>query len=503
MTPAQAALAMADQMGRFTRDPLGWVMFSFPWGVEGGPLASETGPDEWQRNELTHIADALEDDPWAIIRRAIASGHGIGKSTFFSWLILWAITTYPDTRGVVTANTDTQLRTKTWPELTKWFQMLDPVLRSQFTATATAVYSNAPGHERTWRIDAIPWSKTNPAAFAGLHNAGKRVMILFDEASEIDDIIWDTAEGATTDADTQIIWIVAGNPTRNSGRFREVVEGKFRGMWKRRQIDSRTCKRTNKTLLAGWVEAFGEDSDFVRVRVRGQFPRMGSLQFIPSDLVRIARTRVVAYEAHEPLVAGLDVARFGDDKSVLRPRMGRDARSIPKKTWRGVDTMTLAGDVALWCKEFKPAALFVDIGGLGVGVFDRLIQLRIPNVYGINFGSPGGDIEFNGMPNIKTANLRAKMWGTMRGWLEYGCVEDSNDLETDLTGVEYGFRGTDNAILLEAKEHMKARGLDSPDDGDALALTFAMPVASVGAGGVRLQTGVAQDSYDFFAGNFS
>ncbi len=497
VTPEQADIALAEMMARFRYDPVGWVWAVYPWGVEGGPLENES-PDLWQLEQLQLIADSLNDDPWEVIRQAIASGHGIGKTTLFAWLIGWAITTWVDTRGVVTANTDTQLRTKTWPEVSKWHQLMMPRLRDQFTVTATAIYSNAPGHDRNWRIDAIPWSKTNPAAFAGLHNAGKRVVILFDEGSEIEDIIYDTAEGATTDADTQIIFMVAGNPTKNSGRFKEIMEGKFRHQWIRRRIDSRTAKRTNKALLASWVEAWGEDSDFVRVRVRGVFPRAGTLQFIPSDLVAAARKREPIYSPYDPLVAGLDVARYGDDSSVLQPRRGRDARTLPVVKWRHLDLMTLASDVALWCAKHKPDALFVDVGGLGVGVYDRLIQLKVPNVYAVDFGGMGGDVEFNGVPNIKTVNKRAQMYATTRGWLEHGCIPDDNDLEADLTGVSYGFRGTDNAIQLEAKEHMKARGLSSPDNGDALALTFAFPVNPVGAGGVMAKTALPK-AYDPFA----
>lgn len=496
---------LAEFMARFRFDPFGWVMAVFPWGVPGTPLEHEDGPDTWQLEEMQHIADSLADDPHEVIRRAIASGHGIGKTTWFAWMILWAITTWPNTRGTVTANTDTQLRTKTWPEVTKWYHMMLAPLRARFEITATSIYSSEPGKDRTWRIDAIPWSKTNPAAFAGLHNAGSRTFIAFDEGSEIADIIYDTAEGATTDADTQIIWLVAGNPTQNTGRFKEVIEGKFRHLWRRRQIDSRTCKRTDKKRLAEWAETWGEDSDFVRVRVRGMFPRAGSLQFIPSDLVEGAKKRPVIYMPYEPLVAGLDIARYGDDKSVLRARRGRDARSIPKKEWRGINTMDLAGEVALWCTQNKPDALFVDVGGLGVGVYDRLVQLKVQNVYPVNFGGQGGNVEFNGTPNIKTANTRARIYADLRGWLEFGCIDDDMDLTSDLTGVQYGFN-LDNAIQLEKKEDMKARGLASPDDGDALALTFTFPVqtrvpmaqhpAAPDPRSIVAQTGVTDGDYD-------
>ena len=184
------------------------------------------------------------------------------------------------------------VRTKTWPELSKWYSLLQfDCLREMFVLEATSIHSTEPGHERTWRIDAIPWSERNTEAFAGLHNAGKRVILLFDEASSIIDAIWDTASGGLTDAGTEILWLAYGNPTRNTGRFHQAIVGRFRNQWRHRMIDGRNVKRTNKDLLAKWVETYGEDSDFVRVRVKGQFPWASSAQFIPSDLVQGARKR--------------------------------------------------------------------------------------------------------------------------------------------------------------------------------------------------------------------
>lgn len=470
---------LATKLVEFRHDPLGFVMWAYPWGVPGSALQSESGPDEWQCEQLDEIGRRLRKNEKLnldeVIREARASGHGIGKSAEVSWIIEWAIMTKMDTRGVVTANTDTQLRTKTWAELAKWHGMLNPMLQQMFKLTATAIYSTAPGKEKTWRIDAIPNSKTNPAGFAGLHNAGKRVLIIYDEASEIDDIIWDTSEGATTDANTEIIWCVYGNPTKPAGRFKEVMIGKLQHLWNSEQIDSRKVKRTNKATIAEWVKAWGEDSDFVRVRVRGMFPRTGTRQLISSEDVQNARRRDPGYIASDPLVAGLDVARFGDDRSVLVARRGRDARTIPKKEWRGIDTMELATQVAQWCREMKPDALFIDMGTFGAGVYDRLVQLRIPNVYGIDFGGASSTTEFNGV-SVRVANPRAAMWVNMREWLKVGAIDDDAQLEEELTGVQYGLAGAESSVMLEPKEMLKDRIGRSPDHADALCLTFAMPI---------------------------
>ena len=241
-----------EEIGAFRFDPLGYVMFVFPWQEPGRPLAEEDGPEEWQKDVLRRLGNGLltADDA---LREAVASGHGIGKSALVAWIVHWALATVADTRGVVTANTEGQLRTKTWPELAKWHAMA--INRSWFTLTATALYSALPNHEKTWRVDAISWSENNTEAIAGLHNKGKRAFVLFDEASAIPDRVWETIEGALTDSHTELFWAVFGNPTKNVGRFRECFAGgRFAHRWENKQIDSRSVTMTNKALIEEWVK---------------------------------------------------------------------------------------------------------------------------------------------------------------------------------------------------------------------------------------------------------
>lgn len=459
----------------FVHDPYDWVMASFDWGA--GVLKGQDGPRDWQRDVLIEVGEKLKrNEPGAydVVREAVASGHGIGKSALVAWLILWAMSTMEDTKGVVTANTENQLKTKTWAELSKWYRLC--AFRSWFKVTATAIFSSDPEHEKTWRIDMVPWSEKNTEAFAGLHNEGKRILLVFDEGSAIPDAIWEVAEGALTDEDTEIIWPAFGNPTRNTGRFKSCF-GRLRHRWSTRQIDSRTVPGTNLRQIQEWVDDYGEDSDFVRIRVRGVFPRVGSNQFIGSGLVEESAAREftdlqrIENNAFAPTVIGVDVARFGDDQSVIYFRKGRDGRGIEPLKYRGLDTMQLAGRVAeVLNGSVKDAevidACFIDGGGVGGGVVDRLRQLG-HNVVDVNFGSRSSDLKYK--------NKRAEMWGLMRDWLKEGVIEDSSALEQDLIGPEYFF-DANNAIVLESKEDMKKRGLASPDLADALALTFAFPV---------------------------
>lgn len=462
------------EVGTYTHDPLGFVLFAFPWGEPGTLLEKEAGPEPWQREVLLHIGLSLGSLSDAV-RIAVASGHGVGKSALVAWIIIWALSTLRDTRGIVTANTATQLKTKTWPELTKWLRL--SLCADWFDLSATTIASAESAHQRTWRIDAVPWSLRATEAFAGLHNQGRRLFIAFDEASAIPDPVWETIEGALTDRDTEILWLATGNPTRNSGRFRECF-GRFRHRWKRHQVDGRRVSLTDKHQIARWAADYGDDSDFFRVRVKGEFPRGGAMQFIDGEMVEAAATRIVESHLRQPLVMGVDCARGGDDQSTIWFRRGRDARSVPAIKLRVGDLMVLSGKVAEQALRHGAAAVFIDEGGIGAGVVDRVRQMLAGHlVVGVNFGGRADRYTLgDGMP--LTANKAAEMWASMRAWLKTGAIPDDPELKGELTGREYGF-DLHNALRLEKKEDMKKRGLSSPDNADGLALTFAYPVADL------------------------
>jgi hypothetical protein len=468
---------VAEDVGGFTHDPLGHAMYAYPWGQPGTELADKEGPREWQRWVMGEIRDHLGNpetrhDP---LRIAVASGHGIGKSALISMLAKWGMDTCVDTRIVVTANTEGQLLTKTGPEIAKWFRLA--LTNDWFKVNATSIVSTMAGHDKGWRLDLATWSEHNTEAFAGLHNEGKRIILIFDEASGIPKPVWEVALGALTDADTEIIWLAFGNPTQNTGDFRECF-GKQRNLWRTRQVDSRTVEGTNKKYLQEIVDTYGEDSDIAKVRVRGMFPSASSMQFIGSDVVQAAQRREIPHMlGTEPLIYGLDCARFGDDSSVLAKRCGRDARSRKWKKWHHMDSMTIAADVALEAQQEHPDAIMVDAGNIGAAIIDRLRQL-LPDIpiFEVWFGSTKvRQAYFNGVPT-NVFNKRTEIWTSQREWLATGCIPLDQQLEDDLTGPLYSFGGDDTSIMLERKKDMKKRGLASPDEGDALACTFAEPI---------------------------
>lgn len=447
-------------------DPVRWSRIAWDWGH--GALAEYDGPREWQDDIFgvirSHLANPkTRHQPLQI---AVASGHGIGKSATMGMLSNWAMSCWDDARIVTTANTEGQLRTKTAPEIGKWFRM--SLTAPWFDVQAMSIKSRDPLHSESWRQDFIPWSEHNTEAFAGLHNKGKIILLLFDEASKIHDKVWEVAEGALTDEDTVIIWVVFGNPTRNTGRFRECFR-RFRHRWVQRQIDSRTVPGTNKEYLQRLVDDNGEDSDIVKIRVRGMFPSMSAKQFISEADVDAAFGRHLRPEMFEfaPVILGVDPAWSGDDELVIVKRQGLYSEVLLTMAKNDND-VHVANIICRLQDEHKAVAVFID-NGYGTGIISA----------GRTMGRGWQGVWFSGKAiDAGCFNKRAEMWRDMRDWLkDGGAIPKDNVLRDDLTGIETVPR-LDGKILLEPKEALKERGLPSPNRADALALTFAFPVMS-------------------------
>lgn len=463
-------------VSEYRRDPLGYTRMAYQW--DRGDLKGSKGARSWQADILATIGSHLQNPATRFqpLKIAVASGRGIGKSCLLGMITQWAMSTCVDCRVVITANTNTQLTTKTMPEIGKWFKR--SITGHWFQATATMIHAVAKGHERSWLANSETWNTNNTEAFQGLHNLHRRLVLIFDEASGIDDKIWEVSEGSLTDEDTEIIWLAFSNPVKNIGRFRECF-GRYRHRWTTRQIDARKVEGTNKEFFNGIVADEGEDSDYTRVHVKGEFPRVGFMQFIRSDHVEEARKREAHSTLSDPLILGVDVARFGDAESVLAIRRGRDARTIPWEHFRGVDTMTLAARVMELDDRHHFDAIFVDGGGVGGGVVDRLRMLK-RNVVEVQFGASPDRATATSEGAVVYANKRSEMWGYMRDAMSGLMIPDDVVLADDLTGIMYGYavkQGRD-AILLEKKADMQARGLSSPDRGDALCLVAGTGIST-------------------------
>lgn len=445
-------------------DPLSWVQAAYDWGM--GELADFSGPRAWQAEAMADIRDHLADPSTRHqpLMLSVASGHGIGKSAGIGMLVNWALSTCEDCKVMITANTDTQLRTKTAPEVGKWQRL--SITSAWFDVQATSVAARDKGHVKTWRADFVPWSEHNTEAFAGLHNKGKRIVLIFDEASAIADKVWEVAEGALTDEGTEIIWIAFGNPTRNTGRFRECFR-RFKHRWVGRQIDSRTVEGTNKAQIAKWAADYGEDSDFFKVRVRGMFPSMSSRQFISEVDVTAAYGKHLRPEqvSFAPKILTVDPAWEGDDEFVIGLRQGLQFRVLHRMAKNDND-LVAAAIVARFEDEEKADAVFVD-AGFGTGIVSA----------GQGMGRDWTLVWFAGeSADPGCLNKRAEMWKAARDWLKAGgAIPDDPVLRDELQAPEIVPR-VDGKIQIESKKDMKARGVPSPNRADALVLSFAFPV---------------------------
>ena len=499
---------LVEELARGYDDPLRFVLFAFPWGTTPDmslvklpePWASRYpgcvyGPDEWACKLLDEVGEAVRsrgfDGAHAVepLRYAVASGHGIGKSCITAWLVCWIMATRPNCKGVVTANTASQLETKTWAEITKW--MKRSLVSGMFDCKSTSIVSvEAP---ETWRVDALTCREENAESFAGLHAASSTPFYIFDEASAIPEAIYDVAEGGLTDGEPMMF--LFGNPTRNSGRFFECFHKRSK-WWNTRAIDSRSVAITNKRQIAQWAEEYGEDSDFFKVRVKGEFPSSSNDQYIPLERIRAAMERgIPPTNPATCAIVGVDVARFGDDDTVFVTRLGRDGCSFPVQRYHGLDTVQVVGRVKSWIRELrrkygvKGIHVFVDEGGVGGGTVDMLKADGMP-VRGVNFSQKPDEPEVY-------PNKREEMWGRMSEWLREGSIPDDRALEEDLVSPTYTF-DTYGRRKLESKADMKKRGLRSPDSADALALTFAYRVSEYeGEYGSRTQRRLAEERKEY------
>jgi hypothetical protein len=468
-------------------NPLAFVMLLFPWGVKGTPLEHFSGPRKWQREVLQDIAAHIKQNNGKVdfdtLREAVASGRGIGKSALVSWLVIWMLTTRIGSTTIVSANSESQLRKVTWAEITKWLAM---GLNSHwFEVSATSlqpakwltelVERDLRKGTRYWGVEGRLWSAENPDAFAGVHNMDG-VLVIFDEASGIDDAIWAVTAGFFTENTPNRFWFAFSNPRRNTGYFYETFHSK-RDFWNTKVVDARTVEGTDKQVYQQIIDEYGPDSSQAHVEVYGQFPSAGDDQFIGANTVDEAMKRVKYQDLSAPIVIGVDPARFGADATVIAVRQGRDIVKIIRH--RGDDTMTVVGYVIEAIEEFKPALVVIDEGGLGAGIVDRLKEQRY-KIKGVNFGNKSKN-------PIMYGNMRAQMWGDMREWLKTASIPNDRFLKTDLISpmMKPDSRGT---IFLESKKDMKSRGLASPDAADAICVTFAFPVAHRGEYNARTTT---------------
>lgn len=470
-----------DWVGEQYANPLAYVRGAFPWGEPDTALWAYKEPRIWQCEALEWLGDQITGrkfdgiTPVDPIRMAVSSGHGVGKGAFAGMITNFIMSTRRNAKGTVTANTATQLEDKTWAAIRWWCGL--SITAHWFEHNNAILFRK--GQRESWRVTPQTCSEDNSEAFAGQHTAGSTSFYINDEDSNVPEKIHEVEEGGL--AKGEPMQFLFGNPTRRGGSFYEAVFGQRAHRYKTWVLDARKVEGHNAKLIQEYIDDYGEDSDFFRVRVQGLPPNASDAQFISSQNVMDAQRRNVVVLPDEPLIAGCDLAWGGDDYNVVRFRRGRDARSIPPIRIPGrltadpaVLTNRLAEVMSAKYNGQKVAMLFLDSAGIAGAIGTRLRTLGHHNIIEVNFGADS--------PDPKRRYMRDHMWAEMKDWLLTGAIpKDDRRLEHDLQLP--GLR-TDpkQRVWLESKDDIKKRTekfegkSKSPDDGDALALTFAMLV---------------------------
>lgn len=466
-------LDLAEEMQTYYDRPADFVLECFPWGEF--PLEGETGPDANQIEFLTSLGEEIRHrnfdgrTPVMPILMAESSGHGTGKSAMGAWLTWWILSTRPQSIGTVTAGTYTQLEGRTWAAIKWWGNLC--ITRKWFDVQASGIYSLE--DPENWKVLAQTCKEENAQSFAGQHARTSTSWYLFDEASEVPKKIWETAAGGLTDGEP--MFFVWGQCVRNTGAFYEACFGAESARWNKRTVDSRTSKFTNKELISQWAKDYGEESDYFRVRVLGMPPSASELQYIDRARVDAARKRVVGGLIHDPLIAGFDVSGGGKAWNVIRFRQGLNMNVLPPIRIPGEHDPDRSQRISI-CAELMSDkrmgheidAMFVD-SAFGSPIVQTLRTMGFTRVHEVNFGGESPD------PHMK--NMRAYMYAKCKDALLTGALPPDDENLAQQLCLPGGAVKDHGKLVIESKADIQKRGEKSPDDADAVVLTFARPVA--------------------------
>ena len=431
--------AYADDAVGFVRDVLG------------------AEPDEWQEEFLEAIQRGER-------RISVRAGHGVGKSTGCAWASIWhMVTRYPQ-KTVCTAPTAGQLFDALFAEIKFWVNRLPGPIRELFEVFSDRIVLKA--QPEASFISARTSSAERPEALAGIHS--EHVLLIVDEASAVPEQVYESAAGSMSGEHACTVLI--GNPTRNSGLFFK-THHQLSNDWYCLHVSCLDSKRVSDDFVKQISATYGEESNAFRVRVLGEFAVGDDDTLISGDIVDAAFVRDIEVDRDARIVYGVDVARFGDDRTVICKRRGNVVLEF--KSWAGRDLMETVGWIVNEAEMDDPSEINVDSIGLGAGVADRLREMGY-NVRDVNVAETAA-------MNPKAYKLRDELWMTVRDWLnQRACkLPQSDELRQELVAPRYTFQ-SNGKLKVESKSEMKKRGMRSPDFADALCLTFAGNGAMVG-----------------------
>jgi hypothetical protein len=433
-----------DFVSRYRSDPHAFVVNVF-----------KCTPDGWQALILKAIGRGA-------LRISIRSGNGVGKTTLLAWLAVWFVCCRYPSKTVCTAPTAPQLFDALWSDIKFWINQLPDAVRCLLDVTSEKIGLRADMAGAF--ISARTSRPETPEALQGVHAAN--VLLIVDEASGVDERVYQAGQSSMSTPGA--ITVLASNPLRNSGFFYR-THTDLADLWTTLRISGVDSPRVARPFIEEIRRTYGEQSMEYRVKVLGEFPLADTDTYISAALVKAAMERSVVIDPNSPAVWGVDVARFGSDRSVLFKRTARAQIEQPR-IWRNVDLMQLVGaiknDYDALAVPYRPLEILVDSIGLGAGVVDRLRELQLP-AFGVNVSES---------PAVKTdfVRLRDELYFEIRQWLESretALIKDDGFAQ-ELQGVRYSFTST-GKLKIEGKDDMRKRMKASPDISDAFAMTFA------------------------------
>lgn len=431
--------------------------------------------DDWQEEVAADVAGHP--------KVAVKSGQGVGKTALEAGLIIWFLVCRPYSKVIATAPTMQQLYDVLWAEISKWLDTSK--VKNLLTWTKTKVYMV--GDSERWFATAK--TATKPENMQGFHE--DHMLVVVDEASGVANPIMEAILGTLTGEDNKLL--LMGNPNRIDGVFYDAFN-KDRDKFRTHTVSSRNSKRTSKDNIDMLEAKYGKDSDVVRVRIDGQFPKGALDSFISLETVELACSKgnhisQSDIELAQMLHIGVDVARFGDDKTVITPRIS--AKVFEFRKYSKKSTMETAGNVIKCCRDYmgrfpniKKCLIKVDDSGVGGGVTDRLNEVvreeRLPcTVIPVNNGAVATDGYY--------LNLGAQIWGNIKELLEKNfssSIQGNQEVQIELPHDEEMIKQlsvrkyhmtSKGKIQLESKDDMKKRGIGSPDTADSLSLALYEP----------------------------
>ena len=444
-------------------------------------------PDIWQQEALKDLAETP--------KVAIKSGQGVGKTGMEAVALLWFLTCFPYPRIVATAPTKQQLHDVLWSEVAKW-QERSPLLKHILKWTKTYIYMV--GHEKRWFATAR--TATKPENMQGFHE--DHMLFIVDEASGVADPIMEAILGTLSGKNNKLL--MCGNPTRTSGTFFDAFHAD-RAIYQCHTVSSADSPRTNKQNIKSLIRKYGKDSNVVLVRVFGEFPKQEDDIFIPISLVENSiMTEFSPRKTPDFIHIACDVARFGDDKTVIGYKIDEKAKFYKKR--QGQDTMKTADDIILLgemlvhkyglrAETDSPIPVKVDDGGVGGGVVDRLKQIKQNDperfwwleIYPVLFGQRIKHKYYHDSTTYMMAVVKKLLQPFDEDTGEQKPVElilpNDDDLAAQLSGRKYSLTEA-SKLKVESKEAMKKRGLPSPDEADCVLL-LCLPVKPPKRKGVR------------------